>query len=134
MQSMPFGECHLMQARFNPQGPSGLSLHNIDELLNLLINAKRYGFDGKEIAKLYNIKYLEWKENELKDKRKRLSKRISKFKGVVSLTENIAALGISINELLALKIGVKEAAKFYNLPFVSATVRLIEDIKKDIIK
>jgi hypothetical protein len=31
---------------------------------------------------------------------------------------------------LALEIGIKEAAKMYNLPFVSATMRLIEDIKR----
>jgi hypothetical protein len=47
--------------------------------LNLLLNAKEYGFDGKEIAdKLYNMQELEWKEKQLKDKRKKLSKRISK--------------------------------------------------------
>jgi hypothetical protein len=39
-------------------------------------------------------------------------------------------LGIGIDELLALKIGIKEAAKLYKLPFVSATLRLIHDIKK----
>jgi hypothetical protein len=42
----------------------GLSTHDISKLLNLLINSKRYGFDGKEIAsKLYNMQELEWKEN-----------------------------------------------------------------------
>ena len=79
---------------------------------------------------MYNIQDLEQKENELKDKRKKLSKRISKYKEVVPLTEDIAALGIGIDELLALKIGIKEAAKLYKLPFVSATLRLIHDIKK----
>jgi len=38
-------------------------------------------------------------------------------------------LGIGINELLALEIGIKEAAKYYNLPYVSATMRLIDDIR-----
>jgi hypothetical protein len=34
-----------------------------------LVIAKKYGFDGKEIAeKLYSIQELEWKEQELKDK------------------------------------------------------------------
>jgi hypothetical protein len=37
----------------------GLSIDDIGKLLNLLGNAKRYGFDGKEIAsKLYNIQEL----------------------------------------------------------------------------
>jgi hypothetical protein len=109
----------------------GLSTDDIDKLLNLLLNTKKYGFDGKEIAsKLFSIQELEWKENELKDKRKKLSKRISKYKDVVPLTEDIAARGIGIDELLALKVGIKEAAKIYNLPPLAATLRLVDDIKK----
>jgi cell division septum initiation protein DivIVA len=109
----------------------GFSTKELEKLLNLLVNAKRYGFDGKEIAsKLYSIQELEWKEKQLKKKCKKLSKRISKYKDVVPLTEEIAALQIGIDELIALKVGIREAAKWYNLPFFSATLRLIEDIKK----
>jgi hypothetical protein len=109
----------------------GVSMQDIAKLLKLLSNAKRYGFDGKEIAdKLYNIQELEWKERELKDKCKKFSKRISKFKDVVPLTEDIAAWGIGIDELLALKVGINQAAKHYNLPPLAATLRLIDDIKK----
>jgi hypothetical protein len=109
----------------------GLSTQDIDKLLNLLLSAKRYGFEGKEIAdKLYNIRELEWKEKQLKDKRNKLSKRISKYKDVVPLTEDIAVWGIGIDELLALKIGMNQAAKHYNLPPLAATLRLIDDIKK----
>jgi hypothetical protein len=87
--------------------------------------------NGKEItSKLYNIHDLEWKENQLKDKRKKLSKRISKYKDIVPLTEDIATSGIDITELLALKIGINQAAKYYNLPFVNAILRPIDDIKK----
>jgi len=44
----------------------GLSTHNIDDLLNLLINAKRYGFDAKKIVgKLRTIQRLEKKEKRL---------------------------------------------------------------------
>jgi hypothetical protein len=70
------------------------------------------------------------KENELKDRRKKLSKSISKYKDVVPLTEDIAALGIGIDELLALKVGIKQAVKYYNLPPLTSTLRLIDDIKK----
>jgi hypothetical protein len=73
--------------------------------LNVLVNAKEYGFDGK------------------------LSKRISKYKDVVPLTEEIAALQIGIEELIALKVGINEAVKLYNLPPLAATLRLINDIK-----
>jgi DNA-binding transcriptional MerR regulator len=108
----------------------GLSTQDIDKLLNLLSNAKRYGFDGKEIAsKLYNIQELEWKEKELRGKCKKLSKRISKYKDVVPLTEDIAALKIGIDELISLKVGINQAAKLYNLPPLAATLQLINDIK-----
>jgi hypothetical protein len=108
----------------------GLSTDDIHKLLNVLINAKKYGFDGKKIAaKLYDLKFLEWKEKELKDKSKKLTKRISKYKDVVPFTEEIVALGIGINDLLAFKIVINQAAKYYNLSFISATMRLIEDIK-----
>jgi hypothetical protein len=109
----------------------GLSTHDIDKLLNLLVNAKNYGFNGKEIAaKLYNIQELEWKEKQLRGKCKKFSKRISKYKDVVPLTEEIASLQIGIDELIALKVGISEAAKHYNIPPLTATLRLIDDIKK----
>jgi hypothetical protein len=79
---------------------------------------------------VYNIQELEWKEKELKNKCKKFSKRISKYKDVVPLTEDIAAWGIGIDELLALKVGIIQAAKHYNLPPLTATLRLIDDIKK----
>jgi hypothetical protein len=111
-------------------GKHGISTKDIDKLLKLLLSAKRYGFDGKEIAsKLYNIQELEWKEKQLKDKCKKLSKRISKYKDIVPLTEDIAALQIGIDELIALKAGISEAAKLYNLPALTATLQLINDIK-----
>jgi len=109
----------------------GVPIQDIDKLLKILVNAGRYGFDGKEIAdRLYNMLELEWEERELKDKCKKFSKKISKYKDVVPLTEDIAALGIGIDELLAIKIGINQAAKFYNLPPLTATLRLIDDIKK----
>lgn len=39
-------------------------------------------------------------------------------------------LQIGIDELLAFKVGIKQTGKTYNLPFVGATLRLIDDIKK----
>jgi hypothetical protein len=61
----------------------GLSTQDIDKLLNLLVNAKRHGFNGKEIAsKLFNMQELEWKEKQLRGKCKKLSKRISKYKKI----------------------------------------------------
>jgi hypothetical protein len=49
---------------------------------------------------------------------------------VVPLVEEISALQIGVEDLIAFKIGINQAAKYYDIPFVSATLRLIEDIKK----
>jgi hypothetical protein len=57
------------------------------------------------------------------------SKRISKYRDIIPLTEDIAALGIGLDELLAFEIAINQSARHYNLPFVSATMRLIDDIK-----
>jgi hypothetical protein len=45
------------------------------------------------------------------------------------LTEEIAALQIGIDELIALKVGIIQAAKHYNLPPLATTLQLIDDIK-----
>jgi hypothetical protein len=39
-------------------------------------------------------------------------------------------LQIGVDELIALKAGINQAAKHYNLPPLAATLRLIDDIKK----
>jgi uncharacterized protein (UPF0335 family) len=109
----------------------GLSTQDIDKLLKILANAARYGFDGDRIAsKLYDIQDLERKERGLKNKCKELSKQAAKYKDILPLTEEIAVWGIGIDELLALKVGINQAAKHYNLHPLAATLQLIEDIKK----
>jgi NUDIX domain len=45
-------------------------------------------------------------------------------------TEDIAALGIGIDELIGLKAGINQAVKIYNLPPLAATLHLIGDMKK----
>jgi len=46
------------------------------------------------------------------------------------VTQDIAALGIGIDEPITLKAGINQAVKHYNLPPLAATLRLIDDIKK----
>jgi hypothetical protein len=108
-----------------------LSFQDIDKLLKILVNAWRYGFDDKRIAsKLYDMQDLERKERGLKNKCKELSKQAAKYKDILQLTEEIAALQIGTDELIALKVGIIQAAKHYNLPPLAATLQLIDDIKK----
>jgi hypothetical protein len=80
-------------------------------------------------GKLQGVQRLERKEKQLRSRCKIFTKQAAKYKDIIPLTEDIAALGININELLALKIGINQASKYYNLPFVSATMQLIDGIK-----
>ena len=108
----------------------GLSAKDIDKLLNLLINAREYQFDAKKIAgKLRGIQRLEKKEKQLRGRCEIFTKQAAKYKNILPLVEEISALQIGVEELIAFKIAISHAAKYYNLPFVSATIRLIEDIK-----
>jgi hypothetical protein len=107
-----------------------LSTKDIHKLLNLLEAAKEYRYNpGKIIAKLRNIKRLENKENKLKTSCEALSKREARYKDVIPFTEEIVAFGIGIQELIGLEIGIKEAAKVYNMSFFNSTMKLIEDVK-----
>lgn len=104
---------------------------DIDKLLNLLKNAKEHRFDGKKIVtRLRSIKRLEKKQNGLKISCEMLSKQLQEYNRILPLTEEIAALGIGIDELIALKASINQAVKYYSLPALAAVLRLIDDIRK----
>jgi predicted nuclease with TOPRIM domain len=77
-----------------------------------------------------NTRRLEKKHDRLKDSCVVLSKQLQKYEDIVPLTEDIAALGIGIDELIALKSAINQAVKLYNLPPLAAILLLIEDIRK----
>ncbi len=109
----------------------GLPAKDIDKLLNVLNNARQCEFDPKIIVrKLRNTGRLEKKHDRLKNSCVVLSKQLQKYEDIVPLTEDIAALGIGIDELIALKAAINQAVKLYNLPHLAAILRLIEDIRK----
>jgi hypothetical protein len=108
----------------------GLSTDDIDKLLNLLLNAKDYGFDTKKITgKLRSIKRLEKKEKGLEYNCTILTKQLQKYKEIIPLAERIVALNIDISELLALDTAVNQLAKEYDLPPYVAAFRLFADIR-----
>jgi hypothetical protein len=75
----------------------GLSTHNIDELLNLLSNAKKYGFDAKKIVgKLRTIQRLEKKEKRLEHSCTILSNLLDKHKETIPLARLIYDMHIDI--------------------------------------
>jgi hypothetical protein len=94
------------------------------------LTAKEYRYSpGKIVGKLRNVKRLENKEVKLKTSCDVLSKREAKYKDIIPFTEEIVAFGIDIQELIGLDVGIKEAAKAYNMSFFDSTVKLIEDVK-----
>ena len=55
--------------------------------------------------------------------------QLQEYKEILPLTEDIAALQIHLGELIALKDGINQTIKHYNLPPLIATLELIDDIK-----
>ena len=112
----------------------GLSMHNIDELLNLLVNAKRYGFEPKKIVgKLRSIKRLERREKGLENNCTILTNLLDKHKETVPLAELIEAMHVGRSELISFKIAVNETVETYGItPSVAAldVINLIKDHNK----
>jgi hypothetical protein len=107
-----------------------LSFQDIDKLLNVLVNAKEYGFDGKKIvAKLKKVQRLQNKEEKLKHHCEVLSQQVKECNNVLPLAQKILALNIDIKELLVFDTVVQEASKQYNLPPSVAAFRLFNEIR-----
>jgi len=51
------------------------------------------------------------------------------LKNILPLVEEISALQIGVEELIAFKIAINEAVKHYDLSPLTSTLRLIDDIK-----
>jgi DNA repair ATPase RecN len=108
----------------------GISTQDIDKLLNLLVNAKEYGFDGKKIVgKLRKIKRLKNKEEKLKHHCEILSEQVKECNNVLPLAQKIRAMNIDIKELMVFDTAVNQVAKQYNLPPSVAASRLLNEIR-----
>jgi hypothetical protein len=107
-----------------------LSFQDIDKLLNVLINVKENGFDGKKIVgKIRSIKRLEKKEERLRNNCEILSKQLTKYKEIIPLAELIHSMHISGRELVSFKAALNEAAETYGLTPTSAALDVINLIK-----
>ena len=105
-------------------------MHNIDELLNVLVNAKECEFDAKKIVgKLKKIQRLEKKENRLKNHCEVLSEQVKECNNVLPLAQKMVAMNIDIKQLLLFDTAVNQIAKQYNLPLSVAALRLFNDIR-----
>jgi hypothetical protein len=69
------------------------------------------------------------RHERLKNDYEKYSKQLQAHEDILPLTEDIAALQIGIDELIALKAAMNQAVKLYNLPPLAATLQIIDDIK-----
>jgi hypothetical protein len=107
-----------------------LSFEDIDKLLNILINTKENGFDGKKIVgKLRSIQGLEKKKDRLKNHCGVLSEQVKKCNNVLPLAQKIVALNIDMEQLLVFDNIVNQLAKQYSLPTYVAAFRLFNEIR-----
>jgi hypothetical protein len=107
-----------------------LSFQDIDKLLNVLVNAKENGFDGKKIVgKLRKIQQLQNKEERLKHHCEILSEQVKECNNVLPLAQKIKAMNIDTKELLVFDTAVNQIAKQYNLPPSVAALRLFNEIR-----
>jgi hypothetical protein len=107
-----------------------LSFQDIDKLLNVLVNAKENGFDGKKIVgKLRSVQRLEKKKDRLKNDCILLSKQLQEGMKVLPLAQKIVALNIDIKQILVFDTTVNQLAKQYNLPPNIAALRLFNEIR-----
>jgi uncharacterized protein (UPF0335 family) len=106
-----------------------LSFHDIDKLLNVLINAKENGFDGKKIVPKLSIKRLEKKEEGLRNNCTIFAKQLTKYKEILPLAELVHSMHISGPELVSFKAALNEAAETYGLTPTSAALDVINLIK-----
>ena len=98
--------------------------------MNVLVNAKENGFDGKKIVgKLRSIQLLEKKKDRLKNDCILLSKQLEEGMKVLPLAQKIVALNIDIKQLLVFDNIVNQLAKQYNLPPYVAALRLFNEIR-----
>jgi hypothetical protein len=104
----------------------GLSTQDVNKLVKLVVNAKRYGFDAKKfVGKLSNIKEIEKREKGLRGNCVIFSKQAAKYKEIIPLAQLIYDMHIDKSELISFKVVVNEAAQIYGLTPSAAALRVI---------
>jgi hypothetical protein len=102
---------------------------DINKLVKLVVNAKRYGFDAKKfVAKLSNIKEIEKREKGLRGNCVIFSKQAAKYREIIPLEQLIYDMHIDRSELISFKIAINEAAQIYGLTPSAAALRVINVI------
>jgi hypothetical protein len=103
----------------------GLSTADVNKLVKLVVNAKRYGFDAKKfVGKLSNIKEIEKREKGLRGNCVIFSKQVAKYREIFPLAQIIYDLHIDRSELISFKVAVNEAAQKTTCPICKGSGKL----------
>ena len=101
-------------------------MQDVNKLVKLVVNAKRYDFDAKKfVGKLNNLKELQKKEKELRGNCAVFLKKIAKYKETIPLAQLIWDLHIGSSELISFKVAVNEAVETYGLTPSAAALDVI---------
>jgi 5'-3' exonuclease len=107
-----------------------LSTEDPTRLLSILQTIKQIGYEPQKIiATFASMKSLRQKEKLLKNNCKMLEKKLSRYRQVLPLLQDIQSMGISTDKLLVFSVAVNEKAQTHNLPISAAAYRVIEDIE-----
>jgi hypothetical protein len=108
----------------------GLSMQDVNKLVKLVVNAKRYGFDAKKfVGKLSNIKEIEKREKGLRGNCIIFLKQAAKYKEIIPLAQLIYDMHIGKSELISFKVAVNETAETYGLTPSAAALDVINLVK-----
>jgi len=100
-----------------------------ERLVTVLINMKHCRYEPKKIvAEFSNIKSLKRREKILKDDCQMLKNRISEYRQVLPLLQQIRSIGIGLDKLLPFIIAVNEKARASKL---SISMQMIARRRKD---
>jgi hypothetical protein len=109
-------------------------MQDVNKLVKLVVNAKRYGFDAKNfVGKLNNTKQLEKRERVLVRNCKEFAKQTAKYREIIPLAQIIWDMHIGKNELISFKIVINEVAETYGITPSAAALRvtnIISDYNK----
>ncbi|PWU79451.1 MAG: hypothetical protein DLM72_17345, partial [Candidatus Nitrosopolaris wilkensis] len=108
----------------------GVSIEDCNRLLAILKSIRSMKYDPKKIvAEFSHLKSRRRQERILKNSCQILESRITEYRLVVPLLQQIRSMGIGIDKLLPFSFAVTEKAQTSNLSISAAAYHVIEDIQ-----
>jgi hypothetical protein len=107
-----------------------LSLEDPTRLLSILQTIKQIGYEPQKIVVRFSrIESLRQTEKGLKNNCKIFEERLSGYRQVLPLLQQILSMCIDMDKLLVFSVAVDEKAEIYNISIPAAAYRVIEDIE-----